>query len=290
MIVCCGLVILAAAGFGIAGSMGGGKPALIEAENVSPQAESLAEEEDRYTLRLSGIEKMDQGDYAGAIIDFEAAILASSGRVGEFEEDVLKYRAEAEYALADYGAAAHTYDLLIQLEGDGAEYRYRQALSLALAGDAQGSLEAYRQGEDLEEKDSHQSLSLGRSDVVAAVGKACMEAGLAAEAESIYNEAIADGSAGPQVFNQMGMGFMETEQYERALECFNQALSPTDQTAEGQQAQESQEALRQAAFNRGTALEYLSRFDEALEAFQNYVNTYGPDEEAQKEITFLETR
>ena len=101
MIVCCGLVILAAAGFGIAGSMGGGKPALIEAENVSPQAESLAEEEDRYTLRLSGIEKMDQGDYAGAIIDFEAAILASSGRVGEFEEDVLKYRAEAEYALAD---------------------------------------------------------------------------------------------------------------------------------------------------------------------------------------------
>lgn len=62
---------------------------------------------EREELRMSGITKMDAGDYAGAAQDFEAAIQASSGRVGSFEIDVLKYRAEAEYKLGDYGAAAH---------------------------------------------------------------------------------------------------------------------------------------------------------------------------------------
>ena len=50
------------------------------------------------------------------------------------------------------------------------------------------------------------------------------------------------------------------------------------------------QALKQAAFNRAAALEYLGRYEEALTAFREYTAAYGTDEAAQKEITFLETR
>lgn len=316
VIACCAAV-LAGAGFLLIRDRQEGEVILSESGSISAEAESLAEGNDKYQLRLDGIEKMDQGDYTGAILDFEAAILASKGRVGDFETDVLKYRAEAEYLLEDYAAAAHTYQILTQLDGESAEYRYREALSLARAGDAQGSLSAYEQGVLLEEKE--ESLSIGRSDVLAVVGKALTDAGLSQEADRIYQEAIQDGSAGPAVFNRMGMGFMETEQYEQALECFEQAIAAgngsagkgssdgensgdekggSDGESSGNENSSSEnsgsgdetQALKQAAFNRAAALEYLGRYEEALTAFREYTAAYGTDEAAQKEITFLETR
>ena len=292
VIACCAAV-LAGAGFLLIRDRQEGEVILSESGSISAEAESLAEGNDKYQLRLDGIEKMDQGDYTGAILDFEAAILASKGRVGEFETDVLKYRAEAEYLLEDYAAAAHTYQILTQLDGESAEYRYREALSLARAGDAQGSLSAYEQGVVLEEKE--ESLSIGRSDVLAVVGKALTDAGLSQEADRIYQEAIQDGSAGPAVFNRMGMGFMETEQYEQALECFEQAIAAGNGSVENSSSENSgsgdeTQALKQAAFNRAAALEYLGRYEEALTAFREYTAAYGTDEAAQKEITFLETR
>lgn len=254
---------------------------LAESGSISAEAESLAAESDRYTLRLEGIEKMEQGDYSGALLDFEAAILTSGGRAGAFELDVLAYRAEAEYLLEDYAAAAHTYQLLVQLDGESAEYRYREALSLALAGDAEGSLAAYQQAVLLEEEEGD-DLSIRRSDVLVTVGKALTDAGLSEEADAIYQEAIRDGSAGAAVYNRMGIDFLEAEQYEEALTCFETALA--DESGEDEQA------LKQAAFNRAAALEYLGRYAEALTAFREYVNDYGADEAAQKEITFLESR
>lgn len=229
--------------------------------------------------------------------------------------------------LKDYAAAAHTYQILTQLDGESAEYSYREALSLALAGDAQGSLGAYEKGVSLEEKEK--DLSIGRSEVLAEVGKALTDAGLSQDADAIYQAAIQDGSAGPEVFNRMGMGFMETEQYAQALECFEQAISAGKSEAIGQAAEgrtgagqsakdnsgagqsaeensgigqtsgnlsgigssaESGLALKEASFNRAAALEYLGRYEEALAAFREYISAYGPDEAAQKEITFLETR
>ena len=142
--------------------------------------------------------------------------------------------------------------------------------------------------------------------------------GLSQEADRIYQEAIQDGSAGPAVFNRMGMGFMETEQYEQALECFEQAIAAgngagngssngensgdekggSDGESSGNENSSSEnsgsgdetQALKQAAFNRAVALEYLGRYEEALTAFREYTAAYGTDEAAQKEITFLETR
>ncbi len=105
---------------------------------------------DRNELRMSGIGKLEAGDYAGAVADLDGAIQASRGRVGAFEIDVLKYRARAEYLLADYAAAAHTYDVLLEVDGKDICYLYQNAVIKALAGDGEGALLAYEEAVKLE--------------------------------------------------------------------------------------------------------------------------------------------
>ena len=98
---------------------------------------------EKYAFRETGISQMDAGDYEGAIQSFEQALEHSDGFVGEFELDVLKYRAEAEYALADYAASAHTYDILVQADGERPEYLNRGCVMHALAGDTEAALACY---------------------------------------------------------------------------------------------------------------------------------------------------
>lgn len=246
----------------------------------------------RSALRMSGIEKMDAGDYSGAAQDFEAAIQASKGRVGSFEIDVLKYRAEAEYKLEDYQAAAHTYDVLIEVDGEEVEYLYRAALTKALSGDAQGALDDYLDGVELEKKKPSES-GFGRRDVLTAVGEACVEAGFREEADALYAEAVKDGAAGPGIFNQMGLALIESAktledaeqqnaEYERAIEYFRQAAEAgTDK---------NDPEVQSARFNEAVVYELQRRYARALETFEAYIADYGADEAAQKEILFLRTR
>ena len=51
--------------------------------------------------RMTGIEQLNAGNYQDAIDSFGKALDESDGIVNSFELDVLKYRGEAEYKLAD---------------------------------------------------------------------------------------------------------------------------------------------------------------------------------------------
>ena len=79
---------------------------------------------EKYELREDGILRMNAGNYPAAVQLFDEALEKSDGRVGSFELDVLKYRAEAEYRMGDYSAAAATYDTLWQVDGDKEKTEY----------------------------------------------------------------------------------------------------------------------------------------------------------------------
>lgn len=249
------------------------------------------EHPNREEFRISGIEKMDAKDYAGAVADFEAALQASRGRVGEFELDVLKYRAEAEYMTGDYLAAAHTYDVLLQVDEVRAEYLYRNALVKALAQDAEGALASYKEGVEAEKKKPPED-GFGRREVLTAVGEACIKAGLKQEADQLYTQAVQDGVAEPSLFNDMGLSFFAQAKenpdkiqqrtlYENALEAFSQAIS----TGESSDA-----AVQFAKFNQAVVYEYLGQYRKALEILEAYTAEYGMESAVQKEIMFLKTR
>ncbi len=83
-------------------------------------------------FRQEGIACMEEGDYEAAIRFLDQALKNSGRRIGKFEKDVLQYRAEAEYKLQDYPAALHTWELLLQEDGD--EVLYKKGIVLCLLG------------------------------------------------------------------------------------------------------------------------------------------------------------
>lgn len=96
-----------------------------------------AESKEAKEARMTGIEQLNAGNYQDAIDSFGKALDESDGIVNSFELDVLKYRGEAEYKLADYKAAAQTYGILAEVDGGKAEYLYYKAASEAAAGQAE---------------------------------------------------------------------------------------------------------------------------------------------------------
>ena len=76
--------------------------------------------------------------------------------------------------------------------------------------------------------------------------------------------------------------------FERAALAGNKILS---QESEGTaRAEEAGKTVRDSRFNQAVIYEHQGQYQKALNAFESYVAEFGPDEAAQKEITFLRTR
>ena len=111
-----------------------------------------AESKEAKEARMTGIEQLNAGNYQDAIDSFGKALDESDGIVNSFELDVLKYRGEAEYKLADYKAAAQTYGILAEVDGGKAEYLYYKAASEAADGRRKGFCGSGGKGEEQQKK------------------------------------------------------------------------------------------------------------------------------------------
>lgn len=191
---------------------------------------------EKLELLEAGITCMDQGNYEEAIVHFEKELEAAGGRVGALEEEVLLYRAEAEYQLQDYPAALHTYQILLKKDKNNAVYQKGVALALMETGDLDGALAMHV-------IDAH-------------------------------------------VYNRMAKAQIEVGQYDEALATIEQGFAEVKTAVADEQI-----AIRKnLAFNQAVIYEYKSDYRKALELFEAYVRDYGPDEQAEREITFLKTR
>lgn len=231
----------------------------------------------RKELRLSGIEAMEQGNYETAITYFDQAMEMSKGRAGAFEIDILKYRADTEYALADYAAAAHTYDILYQVDKEKPEYLYRQSMAYGMDGDADGALNAYRKAWEMD-KAMDREVS-GQKEALSAAGTACENAGREEEAMALYEEALASGLQSSALYNKMAVCSIKEGDYEGALEWIDKGLQTGDETAYGD-----------LKYNQAVVYEFLGDFAKARELMEDYAAQYGVDDNIEKELAFLRTR
>lgn len=252
-------------------------------------------------FRQDGIEKLVSGDYTGAIEVFDTALEKSGKRSDGFNSDVLGYRAEAEYKLRDYEAAAHTYDLLLEMKPDTAVYLYAQSMCYAHLGDTDNAIDRYHAGNAVQKEDKDEA---GRQEALFAAGGACVDAGEYEKAMGLYQDAIREGVKHGQIYNQMGLCQMAEKDYQGALDSFNQGYETfvtghsLGSGAEPAQAAAALDAdaradlalLKELVYNRAVAYEYLSEYKKALELFEDYVSVFGPNEDAEHEIAFLKTR
>lgn len=221
--------------------------------------------------RTAGIAALEAGSYAEAVQQFDEAIAHSNGFVGKFELDVLKYRAEAEYRMADYVAAAETYEVLLQADKERAEYYYLLSMAQANLGQTDAAQEALSKGEALDAQ------AAGASDARLTLGNVLLEQGQTEAAMVLYQSAISSGQATADVYNQVGLCYLEAKEYDAALAAFQNGLSVDAGNA-------------QLLFNRAVACEYMGDFVQAREYMEQYTAAYPDDDKAQRELAFLKTR
>lgn len=234
----------------------------------------------REEYRTTGIEQMASGDYAAAMASFGQALEQSKGRVGAFELDVLKYRAEAEYMLEDYQAAAHTYEVLLQVDEVSLDYRLCRCMALAKAGDLPEAVEEYQRARTLlaevpDENGAAELLTVAQN--LGAILEA--RAGYRDTALNLYQELADSGHHSAVLFNRMGLNRLEAGDYDGAVTLFEQGLKAGDAGT-----------VKDLRYNLAVAYEYKADYKRALELFEAYVAEHGEDEDAQKEINFLRTR
>lgn len=229
----------------------------------------------RYTYRDAGITALQEGNYEEAIASFDKAIHSSKGLVQKVDIDILKYRAEAEFLAGNYKEAGETYYKLIKADGKKPEYLNLRSISRAEAGDLTGALEDYKKSGETE-KDFK---SPGKLNALLSVGALMEKNGAIEDAMALYQEALTAGQKGARLYNQLGLLSMAKKDYDSALSYFDRGLSSED-------SGEVPELL----FNQAVAREYKGDFKEALTLMQKYVSVHGPDEAAEREITFLKTR
>ena len=222
----------------------------------------------------NGIALMENGDYEGAVAEFDS-LIDQTKHVSAFEIDVLKYRGEAEFMLGDYGAAAYTYDTLVKVDKPRAEYYYLGAVSLANSGDVEGAENRLESGTKADEKHA----AAGYAEAMEALGAAYMTAGDETKADEIYQTLVEEGFSSTEVYNRWMMAAMKKGDYEEALQHGEAGFALSDDRAK-----------KEIAFNQAVCYEYLGQYEKALELFRSYEEQYGQYEKADHEIAFLVTR
>lgn len=97
-------------------------------------------EKKKQELLREGIELLDGGSYEEAVKRLDEALQWSGGAIGEFETNVLLYRADAEYRLKSFDAALNTYELLMGSDEKNNDYKKGAARCMVQKGDYDGAL------------------------------------------------------------------------------------------------------------------------------------------------------
>lgn len=231
------------------------------------------ESKEKYALRETGIEQLNGGSYEEAIQSFDQALERSDRMVGTFELDVLKYRAEAEYKVEDYAAAAHTYTTLIEVDGEKPEYLNMRCLLYGKTGELDLAIVDYQTLSRIS-KDS-----MVTEATLYSLGQVLSEADRTEEAMELYQQAQAEGVKSAELYNRMGLCEMEADRLDEALYYFEQGLLLEDS-----------DVTLKLLYNQAAAYEQKQNFKKALEILETYVVSYGTTAEVEKEIAFLKTR
>lgn len=217
-------------------------------------------EKEAYYLR--GCVKLYGGDYENAKEDFESAISLDT---------------------QDYDRLIQIYIVLVD---NGYREVGREYLSQAIA-ENENSMSKYDLGrmyyylEDYENAKAYLLQVKISSDYEAALylGRTYEALGDYNYASSIYNDYTLIDQTKAEIYNQLGLCYMQMGEYESALTAFQTAMNI-----------ENNEMMQSLKFNEIVAYEYMKDYKAAAALMNDYLKTYPDDEIAQREYKFLKTR
>lgn len=218
-------------------------------------------EVDAYYQR--GLVKLEQGAYQDAVVDFDQAISLDTKDYGLYIDiySALKDHGYEQDGLVYLNKAMESEDKSISAYDQG-----RLCFYLGNYTDARNYLENAR------------SKGNRGEDVFLLLGQSYEALNDSAYALTLYEEYVKENPSAA-IYNQMGLCYARSNDYENALASFEKGLN-----VEGN-------AYRQElSYNQIVAYENLGNFDAAKKLMQTYLEQYPDDERAQREYEFLQTR
>lgn len=202
---------------------------------------------------------------------------------------------ETELALSDYKKATkvsgNDYELYIQiyenLDTSGFRDNGLEFLNMALEIEGSGAKQLQWRGRiymilgqyEAATRVLSSSVEKGNEEANIYLAQAYKDSGDVEKSKEILSAFAKKQNASASGLLVLGDLYMEDGQYEQAFETYESALSLEDDTYK-----------KQILKNEIGALEYLGRYQEALEKANIYITEYPADTDVLREITFLGTR
>lgn len=217
-------------------------------------------EEDAYFLR--GTVRLAQSDYDNAKQDFDKVISMDSRN---YDRLIDIYQVMEHYG---YGAAGQEYLNNALSAGESQMNSFDKGRIYYYLGRYQDA--ALLLEESREKGGAESTLYLGRA--YEAIGEYNY-------ATNVYSSYIAKDNQNAEVYNQLGLCNMSKQDYQAALEAFQNGMQIEDNGM-----------MQTLAFNEIMAYEYLGEYQKAAVLINNYMTTYPDDDMAAREQGFLSTR
>lgn len=245
--------------------------------------------ENQKAYRQVGINKMNEGDYAGAVEAFQKALDQSQAMVGDMELDICYYKATAQYNSGDVEGAVTTCNALIDYDEKDAKAYFIRGCVYLKEGDSENARKDYAKALEL---------SGGDYTLYLSVYENLSGAGFTEEAEELLTKALELEGDKPEDHRERGHIYLLRGEYENAAKELDQAINKGDtkallylaQVYEAQDNKKKAQSLYESYLEKNgsdeatlTALGEMQLeagdYQKALEFFQQALATEKPENE-----------
>ena len=276
--------------------------ALAEFEqSYNSDTDQDALEDNKKVYRCQGITYYKMGEYKKAVSMFSYAL--DIPYLTEIDLDILKYKILAEEAIGDYEQAVEDFESAIAHDLSDFELYFGKFFAQKEIGDEAGALETLERALTLTGKGDEFKLNLSKTYYYMEQYEVAIS-GFKELREEL-----------PEAYYFLGDCYYQKREYDKAIECFEQALDKDMTQDTGliynqigncylaeeeyeialsyfKQGQELPNTIwtKPLMYNEIIALEKQMKYAEALKACEDYLAEYPEDEKVMKEKQFLETR
>ena len=228
--------------------------------------------------RQAGITCMEQGDYANAIVAFEAALQQKIGSVGADELDISYYKGAAQYASGDLEGAMATYQAILDFDKKQPDAYYLRGCLYLKQGNTEAAKVDFENA--VKYNPDEYELYLGIYDNLAG-------AGYAQEGETYLNQAFEIKGDAVSNLEYRGRIHYLLGDYDSALTDLNEALEGGSETVNLYLAK-TYDAMGDDVTAESHYTEYLSKHSQSAEALGAMGTIMLEKKQYDKAVTYLE--
>lgn len=178
--------------------------------------------QNQQAYRQVGINKMNEGDYAGAVEAFQKALDQSQAVIGDMELDICYYKATAQYNSGDIQGAITTCNALIDYDDKDAKAYFIRGCVYLKEGDSENARKDYASA--LELSGNNYALYLSVYENLAG-------AGFDSEAEELVAKALELSGETAEDHRERGHIYLIRKEYDNARKELDQAINMGDTKA-----------------------------------------------------------